>query len=103
MSALSGLDIALWDLKGKRLGVPVWSLLGGLCRDKVKVSARHYPPRGRWPTGTKQCLSHPGVLLDRRRQAWRRLGASQDPERKGIHRCQGTPRVLTPSLLPRQS
>jgi galactonate dehydratase len=38
MSALSGLDIALWDLKGKRLGVPVWSLLGGLCRDKVKVS-----------------------------------------------------------------
>lgn len=37
MSALSGLDIALWDLKGKRLGVPVWSLLGGLVRDKVKV------------------------------------------------------------------
>jgi galactonate dehydratase len=37
MSALSGLDIALWDLKGKRLGVPVWSLLGGLTRDKVKV------------------------------------------------------------------
>ncbi|KAJ9099918.1 hypothetical protein QFC21_003923 [Naganishia friedmannii] len=37
MSALSGLDIALWDLKGKRLGVPVWSLLGGLVRDKVRV------------------------------------------------------------------
>lgn len=43
MSALSGLDIALWDLKGKRLGVPVWSLLGGLCRDKVKVS-NEIPP-----------------------------------------------------------
>lgn len=37
MSAISGLDIALWDLKGKRLGVPVWSLLGGLVRDKVRV------------------------------------------------------------------
>lgn len=37
MSALSGLDIALWDLKGKRLGVPVWSLLGGLLRDRCLV------------------------------------------------------------------
>ncbi len=37
MSALSGLDISLWDLKGKRLGVPVHSLLGGLVRSKVRV------------------------------------------------------------------
>ncbi|KAG7095442.1 hypothetical protein E1B28_006191 [Marasmius oreades] len=37
MSALSGLDIALWDIKGKKLGVPVWQLLGGKLRDRVKV------------------------------------------------------------------
>ncbi|KAI1794328.1 enolase C-terminal domain-like protein [Ganoderma leucocontextum] len=37
MSALSGLDIALWDIKGKRLGVPVHQLLGGRVRDRVKV------------------------------------------------------------------
>ncbi|PCH35099.1 enolase C-terminal domain-like protein [Wolfiporia cocos MD-104 SS10] len=37
MSALSGLDIALWDVKGKRLGVPVWQLLGGKVRDRLKV------------------------------------------------------------------
>ncbi|RPD54910.1 enolase C-terminal domain-like protein [Lentinus tigrinus ALCF2SS1-7] len=37
MSALSGLDIALWDIKGKRLGVPIWQLLGGKVRDRVKV------------------------------------------------------------------
>ena len=39
MSALSGLDQALWDLKGKRLGVPVWQLLGGAVRTHVPVYA----------------------------------------------------------------
>lgn len=39
MSALSGLDQALWDLKGKALGVPVWQLLGGKVRDRVPVYA----------------------------------------------------------------
>ena len=39
MSALSGLDQALWDLKGRALGVPVWQLLGGKVRDKVECYA----------------------------------------------------------------
>lgn len=39
MSALSGLDQALWDLKGRLLGVPVWQLLGGRVRDAVPVYA----------------------------------------------------------------
>ena len=39
MSALSGLDQALWDLKGKSLGVPVWQLLGGRVRDRIAVYA----------------------------------------------------------------
>ncbi|MBS14802.1 MAG: galactonate dehydratase [Gemmatimonadetes bacterium] len=34
-AAVSAVDIALWDLKGKALGVPVYELLGGLTRDKV--------------------------------------------------------------------
>ena len=37
MSALSGFDQALWDLKGKALGVPVWALLGGKVRERVEV------------------------------------------------------------------
>jgi galactonate dehydratase len=37
MSAVSGIEIALWDILGKSLGVPVWRLLGGKVRDKVKV------------------------------------------------------------------
>ncbi|KAK9465240.1 enolase C-terminal domain-like protein [Lipomyces arxii] len=38
-SALSGLDIALWDLKARRLNVPIYELLGGKVRDKIKVYA----------------------------------------------------------------
>src|SRR5713226_7155163 len=34
-SAISAIDIALWDIQGKALGVPVYKLLGGLVRDKV--------------------------------------------------------------------
>lgn len=34
-SALAAIDIALWDIKGKALGVPVYELLGGLARDRV--------------------------------------------------------------------
>ncbi len=37
MSAIAGIDQALWDIKGKSLGVPVHELLGGKCRDKIKV------------------------------------------------------------------
>lgn len=37
MSALAGLDQALWDIHGKALGVPVHSLLGGPVRDRIRV------------------------------------------------------------------
>jgi mannonate dehydratase len=37
MSAVAGIDLALWDLKGKRLGVPIYDLLGGPTRERVRV------------------------------------------------------------------
>jgi galactonate dehydratase len=37
MSAIAGIDQALWDIKGKALGVPVYELLGGRVRDKMKM------------------------------------------------------------------
>src|SRR5882724_10635868 len=43
-SALSGIDQALWDIKGKALGVPVYELLGGPTRDRVRVYAHASTP-----------------------------------------------------------
>ena len=39
ITALTGIELALWDLKGKALGVPVYELLGGKFRDKIRVYA----------------------------------------------------------------
>ena len=36
-SALSGIEQALWDIKGKALDVPVYELLGGAAREKMRV------------------------------------------------------------------
>ena len=52
-SAISAIDIALWDIKGKALGVPIYELLGGLVRDKVVC----YPHNASHPTDL-------GPLLD---------------------------------------
>ena len=37
--AMTGIEMALWDIKGKALGKPVWNLLGGQVRDRVRVYA----------------------------------------------------------------
>ncbi len=43
-SALSGIDQALWDIKGKSLGVPVYELLGGPTRRRIRVYAHANTP-----------------------------------------------------------
>jgi galactonate dehydratase len=41
-SAVSGIEQALWDIVGKKLQTPVYNLLGGPCRDKIKVYANGF-------------------------------------------------------------
>jgi galactonate dehydratase len=42
MTAVGALDIALWDIEGKRLGVPVHRLLGGPYRTRLRAYASHW-------------------------------------------------------------
>ena len=45
-SAVSGIEQALWDIAGKRHGVPVHALLGGACRERLRVYANGWYPHG---------------------------------------------------------
>ncbi len=45
-SALSAVDIAMWDIKGKALGIPVFELLGGPTRDRIRVYGQAQTPEG---------------------------------------------------------
>jgi galactonate dehydratase len=47
LSALSGVEVALWDIKGQALGVPIWQMMGGLVRDRIRAYANG--PRGDTP------------------------------------------------------
>ncbi|BDC51170.1 galactonate dehydratase [Bryobacterales bacterium F-183] len=54
--ALGALDVALWDLKGKALGVPVYQLLGGQSRDYVECYSTGYPAQGTPKEVAKACV-----------------------------------------------
>ncbi len=55
-SALSGIDQALWDIKGKAFGVPVYELLGGPTRNKVRVYA-HVQRAGSLEQGLRDAMA----------------------------------------------
>lgn len=42
--ALTGIEMALWDLKGKALNLPVWNLLGGKIRDRIRLYPHAHTP-----------------------------------------------------------
>lgn len=72
-SAVSGIDIALWDILGQSLGVPVWQLLGGRVRERVKI----YTHLGMGSSDAVYGTMETGPLLDRAAEVvqagWRAL------------------------------
>ena len=63
MSAISGIEIALWDILGKSLGVPVWRLLGGQCRDHLRT----YTHLGMGEMGSVYETTEGSLLVERGR------------------------------------
>lgn len=75
-SAIAAIDTALWDIKGKALGVPVYDLLGGKVRDKVNVYCHINGP------------NLEGLLADGRKhldEGWNCLRWSSDPHKTGLY------------------
>lgn len=82
MSAISAIDIALWDILGQALGQPIWKLLGGKARDKVWVYPHewsgnmltrfHYPPGADIPPKP----SYAEMFSLRQQQGWTACKAS---------------------------
>jgi len=56
LDALGALDLALWDIKGKALGVPVSDLLGGTARDHIECYATGYPSQGSLKETARACI-----------------------------------------------
>ena len=54
--ALGALDMALWDIKGKALDVPVYELLGGLTRDYVNCYSTGFPSQGNVRDTARACI-----------------------------------------------
>ena len=97
-SAISGIDQALWDIKGRRLGVPIYDLLGGPVRDRVRVYAwiggddpaeaappaqsaleEGYTALKMNATGALDWIDSP-ARCRRRRRGWRRCGRPSAPD-----------------------
>ncbi len=54
--ALGAIDLALWDIKGKALGVPVSDLLGGLSREHIECYSTAFPDKGSLKETARACI-----------------------------------------------
>jgi L-alanine-DL-glutamate epimerase-like enolase superfamily enzyme len=57
LHALGALDLALWDIKGKALGVPVYELLGGRARNYVECYSTGFPSKGTLKETARACVT----------------------------------------------
>ena len=83
MSALAGVEMALWDIKGKDLNVPVWQLLGGKVRDAVPVYVNGWFAPARTPEEFAEKAAevrknqYPGCKWDPFGKAWQQIGKKE--------------------------
>lgn len=56
LHAQGAIDMALWDIKGKALGVPVWQLLGGQSRDYMECYSTGFPNKGSLKETARACV-----------------------------------------------
>lgn len=68
MTGLSAIDIALWDIEAKRLGVPLYALLGGPVRDKTRVYFTHWDAS--IPAGKRDTEAVTDLAARTREQGW---------------------------------
>jgi L-alanine-DL-glutamate epimerase-like enolase superfamily enzyme len=54
--SLGAIDLALWDIKGKALGVPVYDLLGGLSREHIECYSTGFPSKGSLKETARACV-----------------------------------------------
>ena len=88
--ALSALEMALWDIKGKALGLPVWNLLGGKMHDRLRVythadSVEDAEDRGEARLRRAQGRRHPACREARPGHS-RRLGPRRRPDGRSPRR-----------------
>jgi galactonate dehydratase len=90
LHALGALDLALWDIKGKMLGAPVYDLLGGKTRDYIECYSTGYPWQGSLGETARGCITAgfrafriaagdiPGNVYDSHRQVDRTAAACRE-------------------------
>ncbi|WP_126245024.1 mandelate racemase/muconate lactonizing enzyme family protein [Chitinophaga rhizosphaerae] len=93
ISAMSGIDTALWDLKGKMLNVPVLDLLGGACRDHMPAYAS-----GGWADVNNIGAQVKGYVDKGFRGVKMRVGVMDDSVQKSIDRVKAARAVLEPDV-----
>jgi galactonate dehydratase len=101
-SAISGIEQAMWDLQGQRLGAPVHELLGGRVRDRIRVYANGWARRG----SHEELAASARAIVDRGFTAmkfdpvpgpWRTF-ISRDQEREAIERVRIVREAVGPDI-----
>ncbi|MBO9732697.1 MAG: mandelate racemase/muconate lactonizing enzyme family protein [Chitinophaga sp.] len=93
ISAMSGIDTALWDLKGKMLNVPVMDLLGGACRDTMPAYAS-----GGWADAANIGAQLTGYTSKGFRGVKMRVGIMDNTVQNSIERVKAARAALGPDI-----